>query len=225
MLTFVNLFGMNVYAAEELREHNVSNLSGYELLTDEAKRIVDQLCDGADSVTSYIPNPQTRLASSSDSAHIMVIKTINEDEINGVISEDKEVTLIALATYPGSWSTSGQAYGIAASNTVSITWNYTKTDLSDLTVKFNSMTAKYTYLPTQSTTVTKMEYSTSLEQPVIGNADYFASDSVSNPSSGVSYTKGLNSSQYRFGGQNLVAMLTIYYANGQSSTYLGFCSN
>jgi len=220
MLTFVNLFGINVYAAEESRELNASNLAGYDLLTDEAKLIVDQLCDGADSVTSYIPNPQVRLNSSNDSAHIMVTKTINKDETNGVISEDKVVTLIALA---GSWSTSGQAYGVAASNTVSITWNYTKPDLSDLTVTFNSMTAKFTYLPTQSTDVTKMEFSTSLEPPVIGNPEYFASDSASYPSSGIPYTKVLNSAPYRFGAQNLLAMITLYYSNGQSSTYFGYC--
>lgn len=154
----------------------------------------------------------------------MVSKTVDVFEIEGVTYEEKEETLVALTTQNGSFSASGQAYGIAASLVVNITWTYSDPTLSDLKIKFNSMTAKYTNLPNVSTTVTKMEYSAALRSQY-GSSVYYKNATANNPSEGVSYTTALNSAAYSFGGEIGAAMLSVYYANGDSSTYEGILSS
>lgn len=205
---------------------NLDNLVECDWLTDGAKQTILELCEESGTVSVYLPNEQGRSTGKNDTAYLMVSRVNSIEEIDGVTYEDREEILIALAsTENGSFSASGQKYGVAAANTVSITWSYSDSiTLSDLKIKFNSMSAKYTYLPTQSTTVTKMDYSVSL-QPPYGTYAYYQTGSASNPSSGVSYTKSLNSAWYSYGGYNGVAMLTIYYANGDSSTYMGSLGN
>lgn len=85
--------------------------------------------------------------------------------VDGITYENKEETLVALVEQNASFSASGQEYGVAASNTVNITWTYSNAALTDLSIKFNSMTARFTYIPSQTTTVTKMDYSVSLQPP------------------------------------------------------------
>ena len=191
--------------------------------------IVAELCKGADSITIVAPEESSVTFSRSKTtevspAYIMASKTVAQEEIAGVTYVESEETIIALAAtiQAGSYSASGQAYGVAASNVVKITWKFTD-PLDDLQIKFNSMTAKYTNLPTVSAKVTKMEYSASL-QPPYGSYTYLGTKTVSNPTAGVSYTKSLNSAYYNLGGDTGYAMLTIYYDNGDSVTYEGSLS-
>lgn len=180
-----------------------------------------ELCEEADAVSVYLPNAKSRSGDGEDTAFLMVSEIHGTEEVDGVIYEDREETLIALAsTQDGSFSASGQKYGVAAANTVSLTWSYTDAMLSDLKIRFNSMTARCTSLPTQSATVTKMDYSVRLET-TIGTSEYLQTGTVSYPSSGTSYYKGLNSGWYAYGGNNGIAMLTVYYNNGDSATYTG----
>lgn len=219
---------INVKAAEISQDTEISqdinleDLATCDWLTDDAKQIVMELCEDADAVSVYLPNVQSRSCDEEDTALLVVSEIHNTEEVDGVIYEDREETLIALATtLNGSFSASGQKYGVAAANTVSITWSYTDAVmLSDLKIKFNSMSAQCTSLPTQSATVTKMDYSVRLET-TIGTSEYLQTGSVSYPSSGVSYPKALNSGWYAYGGNNGIAMLTLYYNNGYSSTYTG----
>ena len=154
---------------------------------------------------------------------MVVLDSTLEDEVvyDGVTYRTYENTLIALSTLPGSYSASGQKYGIVAANTVSITWSSTNFQtMENLKVKFNSMSAKCTEISGVSTRVTKMEYSASL-QPPYGSYDYLATNSVNYPTPGVAYGKTLNSGYYNFGSQTLVAMIKVYYANGDISEYSG----
>ncbi len=157
-----------------------------------------------------------------DTPYVMASTLMSEDECDGITYRTYEETLIVLrSTLPGAYSASGQKYGIAAANTVSITWSSTNFQTAEnLKVKFNSMSAKYTELSGVSTAVTKMEYSASL-QPQYGTYEYLAMNSVTNPVNGVSYGKTLNSGYYNFGAQTLVAMIKLYYANGDVSEYSG----
>lgn len=228
LLTGVSIgtYGIDVKAAEISQDTNLYDLTKCDWLTNDAKQIVLELCEGADAVSVHLPNVQRRSAGNGETAYLMVSKVNSIEEVDEVIYEEREEILIALAsTENGSFSASGQKYGVAAANTVNITWSYSDSvTLSDLKIKFNSMSAKYTYLPTQSTTVTKMDYSVSL-QPPYGTYAYYQTGSTSNPSSGVPYTKQLNSGWYSYGGYNAMAMLTINYANGDSSTYMGSLGN
>lgn len=205
-------------------ENPISKVLTCAYLTEEAKQTIVAMSNGADEITLHIPKGDSTgisvLDSGSDEqAYIIISKTISTKKVDGVNYEDKEETLVALSTLNGSASASGQQYGVAASNVVNITWSYSNPSLSDLKVKFNSMTAKYTYLPTQSAEVIKMEYSVRLEEAM--GAVYFKSFSESNPSAGVSYSRTLNSGEYKFGGEKIIAMIKIYYKNGSYSEYEG----
>lgn len=220
------LFSLDAQAAEKTMEMNVYDWAECEWLIEEAKGLVAELCEGAEDVTVVIPNDDNFSVAKNvvdytddDSAYIMASKTIGKVNINGITYVEKEETLIALYTLEGSYSASGQKYGVAASNVVNITWSYSA-NLSDLSITFNSMTAKYTNLPTVSSEVTKMEYSASL-QPPYGAYTYLETNSVSNPSEGIPYTTLLNSNSFLLGGDTGYAMITIYYANGDSATYEG----
>ena len=213
-LMFLNINNMNI---------NAKNTYGYEYLTDEAKAMVDEISIGADNVQYYIPKTQTASVARNASPYIMVSKTISSEKVAGQIIEQREETLLALTTQDGSFSASGQKYGIVASVVVNITWTYSDPLLSDLKIKFNSMTAKYTSLPTASVSVTKMEYSAALRAQY-GPSVYFQANSVDYPQTGIPYTTVLNSDTYPFGGEMGAAMLSIYYSNGESSTYEGLLS-
>ena len=220
---------INVNAEEKAAEVKIEELAKCNWLDDESIEIVTELCQGADSITYYIPDDTDAIAYidgksiDNDLPYIMASKTIGLSENDGITYIEQEDILIALSTTSGSYSASGQKYGVAASNVVNITWSYTDPLLSDLSIKFNSMTAKYTNLSTTSSTVTKMEYSASL-QPPYGSYTYLGTNSVSNPSAGVNYTKTLNSASYLIGGDTGYAMITVYYANGDSATYEGSLS-
>lgn len=223
-LAFMCLFSsmpmsvMEVKAAEKPQITDAEQLAGYHLLSAEAKEYVKELCQDADYIELNIPNVNSRSANSGNSAQLTVSKTISKNSVGGIIYENKEETLVALVSQPASFSASGQEYNVAASNTVSITWTYTDATLSDLKITFNSMTAKYTYVPSQTTTVTKMDYSVSL-QPPYGSYEYFKVGTATNPASGIPYTTPLNSSPMLYGGNTAVALITLYYSNGASSTY------
>lgn len=213
-----------VNATEITVENSIEKVLECDYLTEDAKQTIAALCSDADEVIIHIPQDDSvgRAAldsSSNEQAYVMISRIISMQEIDGVNYEDREETLVALSVQNGSVSASGQQYGVAASNVVSITWTYSNPTLSDLKVKFNSMTAKYTYLPTQSAEVVKMEYSIRLEAGMENT--YFKSFSESYPSAGVSYSRTLNSSEYYLGGDKIIAMIKIYYNNGSSSEYMG----
>lgn len=69
----------------------------------------------------------------------MASKVNDIQVVDGITYEDRKETLIALAsTENGYFSASGQKYGVAVANTVSITWSYSDSvTLSDLKIKFN----------------------------------------------------------------------------------------
>lgn len=194
------------------------------MLTEEAKLTVNEMCEGADNIVFYIPQGLSPASRNSSEPYIMISKTVSVTENEGITYEEKEETLVALTTQNGSFSASGQKYGIAASVVVSITWTYSDPTLSDLKIKFNSMTAQYTNLPSASTSVTKMEYSAALRAQY-GSSVFFRAATVNNPTAGVPYSTTLNSATYPFGGEIGAAMISIYYANGDSSTYEGILSS
>lgn len=175
-----------------------------------------------EDVLSTADTVQYHLQDSSLCDPYITTSTLVEEVVyDGVTYRTYENTLIALSTLPGSYSASGQKYGIVAANTVSITWSSTNFQtVENLKVKFNSMSAKCTEISGVSTRVTKMEYSASL-QPPYGSYDYLATNSVNYPTPGVAYGKTLNSGYYNFGSQTLVAMIKVYYANGDISEYSG----
>ena len=172
-----------------------------------------------EDVLSTADTVQYHLQDSSLCDPYITTSTLVEEVVyDGVTYRTYENTLIALST---SYSASGQKYGIVAANTVSITWSSTNFQtMENLKVKFNSMSAKCTEISGVSTRVTKMEYSASL-QPPYGSYDYLATNSVNYPTPGVAYGKTLNSGYYNFGSQTLVAMIKVYYANGDISEYSG----
>ncbi len=242
-LLLVKMTSLNVYAADHVSITDISELSGYEMLTDDAKELIAELSINADSVTSFIPETkQSEDLVTSDSvvmdilgtaddqecddeaAYILISETINSEMISGVVYEDVELTLVTLSTtytFPGSYQASGQAYGVAAVATVYITWRFTDvSSYSDLAIKFNSIIVKYTYLPTQSTTVTQMVYSAFLAPTSgMGSYTYQYVGSISNPTSGTNYSNSINSSYYLYDGVTAFVMLDVYYANGASSRY------
>ena len=170
---------INVFADE------IFMVTGEAYEAAEMETFVENVLANADVVQYYLDDV-------ADAPYVMASTLISEDECDGITYRTYEETLIALrSTLPGSYSASGQKYGIAAANTVSITWSSTNFQtVENLKVKFNSMSAKYTELSGVSTAVTKMEYSASL-QPQYGVYEYRATNSVTNPVNGVSYGKTL----------------------------------
>lgn len=225
---FFGVSKVDVNAMEETTKNDIWGLEEADWLTEESKATILKLCEDSDSIKVFIPNNNITLYNTDDmnndeAAYIMASKTVEIVEIEGITYVEKEETLIALSSISGSYSASGQKYGVAASNVVDITWSYSDPALSDLKIKFNSMTAKYTNLPTVSSDVTKIEYSASL-QPPFGSYTYLATNTISNPSEGIPYTKTLNSEAYLLGGDAGFAMITVYYANGDTATYEGTLS-
>ena len=202
---------------------NATESIEYNMLTEEAKVLIEELGKDADNIQIHMPE-EVPYSLKSDMPYVMISKTLNSDRIEGITYEEKEETILALSTQNGSFSASGQKYGIAASLVVNITWTYSDPTLSDLKIKFNSMTAKYTNLPTVSTSVKKMDYSVALRSQY-GPSIYFVPASVNDPAAGSPYTTVLNSQTYPFGGEIGAAMITMHYANGDTATYEGILSS
>lgn len=218
----------NVQAVGISQETALRQLIESDLIIEESKDLLVELCQDADNVEFYLPdreiiciNENLPCDNGSSEPYILISKTVDEYQEKGVFYKNCENILVALETLDGNCVASGQKYGIAASNTVNITWSYTDIgSLSDLKVKFNSMTAKYTYLPSQEREVSQMDYSASL-QPFYGSYNYFQSASASNPASGIPYSKNLNSDWMLVGGDTVFSMITVHYSNGEESTYEG----
>lgn len=202
---------------------NAMGNTGYNMLTEDAKTLIEELGKGADNIQIHI-SEGTPYSLKNDMPYVLISKTLDSDMVDGVTYEKKEETMLALSTENGSFSASGQKYGVAASLVVNITLTYSDPTLSDLKIKFNSMTAKYTNLPTVSTSVKKMDYSVALRAQY-GSSVYFVPVSVNNPVAGSPYTKVLNSQAYPLGGEIGAAMITMHYANGDSATYEGLLSS
>ena len=185
----------------------------YGELSAEDKVMLNDVCRDASMISVIGDN-------SEEYDIIMVEKCISSEK------DSAEMETIMIVVEPtvsasGSFSASGQDYGIAAQCVVSHTLNMPNYPaVAGTTLTFHSMTAKYTNLPNQSTTVTKMDYSVRLET-TIGTSTYFNSASVKNPSSGMPYSKTLNSGALAFSSENPIVMLTLTYANGASKTYSG----
>ena len=79
-----------------------------------------------EDVLSTADTVQYHLQDSSLCDPYITTSTLVEEVVyDGVTYRTYENTLIALSTLPGSYSASGQKYGIVAANTVSITWSST----------------------------------------------------------------------------------------------------
>lgn len=219
----------DTYSIEEARE----------MVAPDSRLVFDELCSGAESVSIYIESLDVKenkiqksdklLANSLSDDNsalgnnsVMVIdKVISTESVENNTIVEKETAILALTNstvVSGSFSASGQNYGIAASCTVKHSLTIPDDILARWKITFHSMEAQYTYLPSQQKTVTKLEYSVRLEE-IMGNTTFISTGSANNPSSGVKYRKVINSGELLFGGETPLAMLTVYYSGGGSNTY------
>ena len=87
-----------VKVSESADGNPVSKVLECEYLMEEAKQTIVAMCSGADEITLHIPQSDSARISdlesdSCEQAYIMISKTINTKQINGVNYEDKEETM------------------------------------------------------------------------------------------------------------------------------------
>ena len=177
--------------------------------SDDVEAILENLNeDAANELNALLEDADSYQVNANDSRNgivdITVYKTISETlHRNGLVAKEVEETIFVLrnVSVPGTFTFYGGIYDIAATYKTNVTWympdDYNFTNY--LAIKFNNIKAKIIDNGTNSVYVTKMIQ----EVVLFGDSQsfqiiYSGSNTINSPTSGVEYTKTLNSSIYNY---------------------------
>ncbi len=203
-----------------VNENSVVKATAEAFMVESGIGLVDEATQ-QEFINRYVECDKIEMIVDTDQEKVLeFVKTDAEYYENGYMYKDIETTLMVLqaagTTQPGSASASGQNYGIAASSTAYVTIR-TTADPFVYEVKLNRVTAMYTRLSSATTNVNRLNYGASITNTTDWNAS--GDSTVNNPASGTTYSLTINSNWYTLGQHKVNVAVSVYYANGQSSTY------
>ena len=150
------------------------------------------------------------------------MRTAKENYCDEIKYVNKEAVLVILESYSTStvnFNTATYAYGITGTAQINITFKYGISSgiqvLQEL--RFDSLCICQYTSNAATTNCTQVGGVVNLYH--MFSQDYYNDYYVSNPVSGITYTKYLNSQYFEFQSNSLELSALLYFSNGQSSSY------
>ncbi len=228
MLTIVLTLALQMSINSFAKELDEQTLAQETMEFNDSKAAIEYLADVVDdescqNVMQIIDGREVESLTSVNGKYLLINlegETQSKYSNSTMTETTEEVETILMvastSTVPGSLSYQTGRYDVAATFTSNITWLLTRNaagEIIDYKVKFNNIKEKIVDAGANPIYVTKIVHEVAMLDMNSINTYYTNSNTVNNPTSGVEYTKTLNSSWIPFI-DHISNFFDLYFSNG-----------